>query len=566
MKRSLLLCLAAFAIMAGSSVYAVQPSRISVMDYGAKGDGVTDDTAAFTAAMNAVAENGGTVDVPVGNYMIKTHISVPSNVTLQGVWSIPTAFSEMKGSTLLAIEGAGSETGTPFITLNLNSTIKGLTVYYPNQDPKKIIPYPWCVASGGGDNPSIIDCLLVNPYQGVDFGTHNSGRHYIRGLYGQPLRRGIFVDKCYDVGRIENVHFWTFWKWDEESGIREWMWKNSEAFIFARTDWEYVFNTFVFGYKVGYKFIAGKDGPCNGNFVGIGADAANISILVEDAQRSGLLITNGEFVAFADDKPCEVVVKDTCKGPVQFTNCAYWGSSDQIARIAGQSAVTFNACNFNGWNRNCDNTPAIEQTGGNLIVTGCTFKEIGPQVAVKGRAKSAIITGNQMDGKKQITNTAKADLRVGLNVFNQGPARPKEEAGAIVVDDVDGPPAVKFTGAWQNDSSDGAGYYLGTRWAKKGTGDAKVVFTPNIPRTGLYRVYVYLGPDPALDHASNEPVTIKSASGVVTKRINSSYTKGKWINVGLFKFAKGQIGWIALSNDANGNVLADAVKLVPVAK
>ena len=33
-----------------------------------------------------------------------------------------------------------------------------------------------------------------------------SGAH-IRNLYAHPLYRGIFIDNCFDVGRIENVHF-----------------------------------------------------------------------------------------------------------------------------------------------------------------------------------------------------------------------------------------------------------------------------------------------------------------------------------------------------------------------
>lgn len=565
MRRSLVLCLLIGVCLAVSvAVSAAQPSRVSVTDYGAKGDGVTDNTAAFTAAMNAVAESGGIVDVPVGNYMIKTHISVPPNVTLQGIWSIPTAFSQMKGSTLLAVEGEGSETGAPFITLNLNSTIKGLTVYYPNQQPEKIVPYPWCVAGGGGDNASIVDCLLVNPYQAVDFGTHNSGRHYIRNLYGQPLRRGIFVDKCYDIGRIENVHFWPFWKWDEKSGIREWMWKNSEAFVFARTDWEYVLNTFVFGYKVGYRFIASKDGPCNGNFLGIGADAANIAVLVEDAQQAGLLITNGEFVAFAEDKPCEVVVADTCKGPVQFMNCAYWGPADQIARISGQSTVTFNGCNLNGWNRKNNNTPAIELTGGNLIATGCNFNGTGPQVSITGKAESAIITSNRMGGKMQISNAAKADLQVGLNVFDKGPQHPKEEAGAIVIDDADGPPAVKFSGDWLTVPGSIAGYFQGARWAYKGSGNAKAVFSASVRKTGRYRAYVFAGPDPQSDHASNAPVTVRFGNSTATKRVDMRSEKGRWIDLGSYLFKAGTSVSVTISNYADGNVLADAVKLVPV--
>ena len=40
--------------------------------------------------------------------------------------------------------------------------------------------------------------------------------------------------------------------------------------MFARTDWEYVLNTFAFGYAIGYHFIASKEGSCNGNFLGIG--------------------------------------------------------------------------------------------------------------------------------------------------------------------------------------------------------------------------------------------------------------------------------------------------------
>ena len=36
--------------------------------------------------------------------------------------------------------------------------------------------------------------------------------------------------------------------------------ENGEAFIFGRTDWQYVLNTFCFGYNVGYKFIKTKAG------------------------------------------------------------------------------------------------------------------------------------------------------------------------------------------------------------------------------------------------------------------------------------------------------------------
>lgn len=553
-----------------SALYAEIPlSQVNVRDYGAKGDGVTDDTEAFTKAMAALGEQGGTAKVPTGNYLIKTHIAIPNSVTLEGVWSIPTAFSQMKGSTLLAVEGAGSETGTPFITIGVNATLKGMTVYYPDQKPEKIVPYPWCIANAGGDNSSIIDCLIVNPYQGVDFATNASGRHYIRNLYGQPLRRGISVDKCYDVGRIENVHFWPFWKWDEQSGIRDWLWKNGEAFIFARTDWEYVLNVFCFGYGTGLRFIAGKDGSCNGNFLGVGVDAANIAVLVEESQQPGLLFTNGEFVAFAADKPAEIVIKKSHKGVVQFNNCAYWGSSDQIARIDGTGTVSFTGCNFNHWDRQNKKIPAIELYGGNLLVNGCNFAGAGPQLSLRGTANSAVFLGNHLGGLVSVTNPAKAQLQIGFNTFQAPPSKPKEEAGSIVLDDVDGPPEVQYVGNWlvtPNTDNLDIGYFHGTHWAWKGTGDAKAVFTPNVPKAGAYRVYAYFGPDPdgGYAHARKAPVIILSASGVMTKYVDLRLPKGQWIELGTYKFAAGRKGSVTFTNAADGNVLADAVKLVPV--
>jgi hypothetical protein len=395
---------------------AHSPSTVNVRDFGAAGDGVTDDTAAFTQAMAMVVPHGGTVSVPVGNYLIKTHLVVPAKVTLEGIWKIPTAFTQNEGSTLLAVEGEGQESGPAFITLNSNSTIKGLTVFYPNQRKDKIAPYPWCVQGAGGDDASVVDCLLVNPYQGVDFGTHPCGRHYIRNLYGQPLRRGIFVDQCYDIGRIENVHFWPFWSWDGNEYIKDWLWKNGEAFVFARTDWEYVFNTFCFGYKVGYRFTESKAGAMNGNLSGIGADASVVAVQVDETQPPGLLITNGEFVAFGGDDPTEVVVGPKHTGVVQFQNCAFWGPASQIAKIGGKGYVSFNNCNFCDWAAKGKTVPAMTLTGGALSVVGSNFMRPWPQVELLDGSESLIFTSNRLGGPLQVSNPAKAQAQIGLNV------------------------------------------------------------------------------------------------------------------------------------------------------
>jgi len=535
---------------------ALAPTQVSVRDYGAKGDGVVDDTGAFERAMAVFGGKAGTVSVPVGQYLIKSHLTIPAKITLEGVWKIPTAFTQPDGSTLLAVEGKGDENGTPFITLGSNAVLKGLTVFYPDQKPDHIAPYPWCVRGAGGDNSSIIDCLLVNPYQAVDFGTNPSGRHYIRNLYGQPLRRGIFVDKCFDIGRIENVHFWPFWNWDEKNGIRDWLWKNGEAFVFGRTDWEYVLNTFVFGYKTGYRFIQTKDGATNGNFLGVGADASQNAVVVDQSQPYGLLFTNGEFVSMAGVDPTEVIVGPKNTGAVNFANCAFWGPARQIANLGGSGTTSFSNCNFIEWDNGGKGTPAITLSGGSLMVSSCSFVTAAPQAELVGKAESAVLMGNKMGGPLRIANPANADLQVGLNVFGKAKALAAEEPGAVVVDDN----KVTFSGAWKSVSS--TGNYAGwAHWAVKGTGEAKATFRLKLPHPGKYAVWVFASPDPNHDHATNVPLTVKTAAGTRAVRISQRNATGGWVKAGEYAFSA--VAVVTLSNNANGNVIADAVKAVP---
>ena len=64
------------------------------------------------------------------------HISVPANVTLEGVSNYPP--NGLAGSILLAVEGAGAEDGPGFITLHTGAVLKGITIYYPEQTPENL--------------------------------------------------------------------------------------------------------------------------------------------------------------------------------------------------------------------------------------------------------------------------------------------------------------------------------------------------------------------------------------------------------------------------------------------
>lgn len=397
---------------------------INAKDFGVKGDGVTSDSSAIQKALDKAAEKGGEVFVPAGRYRIDAGLSIPAGVTLSGTWKAPHHAEHMKGTILLGYAGKGTKTGAPLIHLSPNSAIRGVTIYYPDQRLPDAIPYPWTI-QGEGMHGSVMDVTLVNSYQGIDFGEHPNELHYIRNVFGCPLKMGIHIDKCTDIGRIENVHFNPhYWIRSGEKNLPKWedlldfIFKNCIAFEIARSDWEFIANTFSFGCKVGYHFVRSESGACNGNFLGIAADWAETALLVEQTQPAGLLITNGEFVGGKGAQTMLEVTADNA-GVVQLSNCAFWGPSERGARLGGRGYVTLNQCNFVNWDAKNADLPCIEALGGDVNITNCFFREDKKQITLAGPVETAVITGNRLFGEARITNNSKGDVVINSNVVRK---------------------------------------------------------------------------------------------------------------------------------------------------
>lgn len=71
--------------MQASAQSSVTSDRVNVRDFGALGDGVTDDSVAIQSAINTVASGGGgAVYVPAGTYIVSTSIDMFSHCSLYG--------------------------------------------------------------------------------------------------------------------------------------------------------------------------------------------------------------------------------------------------------------------------------------------------------------------------------------------------------------------------------------------------------------------------------------------------------------------------------------------------
>ena len=348
--------------------------------------------------------------MPAGRYLVAGSLRVKPGVAVKGVHEAPQAIEPLLGTIILATGGRDDETASALFEMGNASTVKGLTIWYPDQKPDDIHPYSWTFHLTGFDT-TVEDITLINSYNGIKVGPEDNVRHRIRSVYGCVLRRGIFVDACSDIGRIENVQFHCHW-WSAAATGGTWepvfnyMVANLEAFVFGRTDWEYVTNNFVFPAKIGWRFIKTDKGMCNGHFTGNGADACETSIQVDAIQPMGLLITGGEFVAFTGKDPVEVRISDTCDGNVRFVNCAFWGPALHNAIIQGKGFVSFSDCYFSSWKEDAPNSPLVVVESGRIQINNSTFATPQPSVELGPGVKHAIIQGNNGgSGVKVIDHT-----------------------------------------------------------------------------------------------------------------------------------------------------------------
>ncbi|MGA2660404.1 MAG: hypothetical protein ABSH34_23135 [Verrucomicrobiota bacterium] len=441
----------------------------NVLEAGARPGGQEDCTTVFQKLLDDAGKaGGGIVEVPAGRFRINEHLAVPANVTLEGIYRVPPNPGPLEatapnGSVLLAYAGRGSAEGPPFIRLNGdNAALAGLVVVYPQWKQTDVppVPYPPCVYSEGTVNVGVRDCCFLNPCEAIKF--VRAARHLVRNVTGYPSRRGIYVDECYDIGHIENVHFWPFGvAYQPEDPFCKWVNTQGVAFELARTDWQYIHNTFCFGYGVGYKFSRSKAGSANGNFLGLGADSCQRALLVEQAQPPGLLISNGEFVGrWGSTNSVCVEIGPDVEGTVSLVNCSFWGPIDRCVWMRGAAGqFTASACHFLDWDNGGAGSPALQLDAGRTIIQACAFNRNKLHVAVSSNVTSAILSANQAEGGFRVKDLAGKRTQMALN--EQNPVQWTETARAGYWLDVGGPGDGPYLEGWHDPEKAGRPF----RWS-----------------------------------------------------------------------------------------------------
>lgn len=230
---------------------------VSVLNFGAKGDGVTDDTTAFQAAFDSGCL---LIRIPSTNYSYRltSTLVVKNSITIIGDGVEPYTAN---GSPSTRGPGSWLYFDHTDVGVRLDTADKsGKRFYrlgtYRNQTAptgtNSFVPtvcgYDFYVNDSSGF--LFEDVCILNAYRG--FYVTGGTRGYFNRVSGQPLLEGIRINESYDCIRVENIHFWPFWASNET--VWQWTLDNGRALIVNRSDGLIINNFFCIFYSYGFIF------------------------------------------------------------------------------------------------------------------------------------------------------------------------------------------------------------------------------------------------------------------------------------------------------------------------
>lgn len=252
---------------------------MNVKDFGAKGDGQTDDAKAIQDAIDACYKNGGIVYIPAGMYRMKSGVLIKMGVQVIGEldpktadpwkglsakdYNNPEALLKsdlFKGTWIICDHGYGDVNAAATFTFKGGyAGIQRIGFVHAGLAPLgKIEARPPAVAlynyhdqvdyEFGSDGVTVSDIYLANPYIGIAMASgsdllnykigepslnHAFGRQIIRNIYGGALYKTVMIKDALDTVDMNEIHFQST---NENADYVKYRAENCTDMEFARAD------------------------------------------------------------------------------------------------------------------------------------------------------------------------------------------------------------------------------------------------------------------------------------------------------------------------------------------
>lgn len=419
-----------------------------------------DNSAALQTILNqAGTEGGGVVFLPPGHYNFRQPITIPTGVELKGSMDIPS-LPTGPGSVMEIYAGKDDENGTPFITMEQGSGIRGLVMNYPEQvvqlltEPARnnldVYHYPYAIR--GNKDVYIVNIAFRATYHGIDLFTNKCDNHFVDYASGHVFKTGIWVGGNSDGGHIYNSQFnqiaygcggetkYGAWpnspdnnqtdqtKYQNEFNMAyAYCWNNLHFLTIENCTNQVMYDNFDFGSNRGFTLGEGANGIC----LGQGIDQGMNAFYIDGRGTQGFNFINTQITTTAPSPGVEQQYLD---------NNRYFQTTENL-----NEKVTFFGVDFWGQPQNISN----EILSGTLELQAGNYDNSGQKTfaSVASGAAFNVIASNVNSISSLLTSGSAPQFSIQSSFVNQGNTDTTTCAlwhNNLGQSDVAGPPAGGF--------------------------------------------------------------------------------------------------------------------------
>lgn len=359
--------------------------EVKVSWFGSAGDGVTDDTSVFQAAIDYVYGSGGGIVTYDSTHYLASTITVKDYVSLQGPLDISEELLPGTSAAYQTKNGALILNSAATITLNDSASIgggiivrSGMTLPFADASAATsgVAAFAGTAITVAGAGAYIHHMLILGFTRAIDSSAYERTRcEYVFG----DCTNGIRLATVYDIAYVENCHFWPFTTVHQTWTTDTLLTRTGTAYDFNSVgDWSKLTNCFSYGYAVGFDINS-----CDHmQMIGCGSDypsvlsSTSIGARVQGTSRDALLL-GYQCAAQGTGILINSTASDKLAARIIGADC--WNNDTYHIRVQDGSASIIGCTATDG-----SVGVLIDSTSDGSLVDDCTFSRVTTPISITG--------------------------------------------------------------------------------------------------------------------------------------------------------------------------------------